>query len=214
MSCVVAATDPVPITILLADDHTLFRRGVAAVLEGHPRIRVVGDVGAADQILPALGRLRPDIILLDLMMDRGTLLDIPTIAAFTKVIVVTANEVMEEMLAAVRGGASGVVFKRFATEVLVTAIDAVAAGDMWLPPSLQTVLVRSRPDPLTVREREVVGLVGLGLKNPEIAKRLHVSDDTVKKHLNHIFAKLEVRDRVELALYAVRHGLVPPSPRR
>jgi DNA-binding NarL/FixJ family response regulator len=126
--------------------------------------------------------------------------------------VVTASQDPAETLAAIRAGAKGVVFKRFAVETLVEAVRTVRDGQVWLPPALQSELTARLAEPdakaLTSREREIVRLVALGLQNPEIARRLAISDVTVKTHLNNVFHKLEVRDRVGLTLYAIRIGLV------
>ena len=109
-------------------------------------------------------------------------------------------------------GAKAVVFKRFAVETLVEAVRTVRDGHVWLPPALQSELTARLAEPdakaLTSREREIVRLVALGLQNPEIARRLSISDVTVKTHLNNVFHKLDVRDRVGLTLYAIRIGLV------
>ena len=112
----------------------------------------------------------------------------------------------------VRAGARGVVFKRFAVETLMDAIGAVAAGHVWMPPSLQAHLaagLRAGPvEPLTNRERDIVRHVALGLRNAEVAKKLFISEQTVKTHLNNIFQKIGVRDRVELTLWAIRTGII------
>jgi DNA-binding NarL/FixJ family response regulator len=111
-----------------------------------------------------------------------------------------------------RAGARAVVFKRFAVESLMDAVRAVFGGNVWLPPSLQTRLtdIAQQPerDRLTPRELEVVRYVAMGCKNAEIAQRLFISEETVKAHLSRVFGKVDVRDRVELALYALRNGLV------
>src|SRR5262245_54164046 len=144
-------------------------------------------------------------------MDRNALADIGSFAR-AKVVVVTASQDAAEALAAIRAGARAVVFKRFAVETLVEALRAVREGHVWLPPALQSELTARLAEPdakaLTSREREIVRLVALGFQNPEIARRLEISDATVKTHLNNVFHKVEARDRVALTLYAIRTGIV------
>jgi DNA-binding NarL/FixJ family response regulator len=110
------------------------------------------------------------------------------------------------------------VFKRFAIETLMTAVRAVADGQVWMPPSLQADVAARLGEPasaaLTRREREIVRHVALGLRNAEVAKRLAISEVTVKTHVNNIFQKLGIRDRVELALYAIRMGIIGVNERQ
>lgn len=147
-------------------------------------------------------------------MERSALADIESLAADVSIVVVTANETAEDALAALRLGCRAVVFKRFAIETLMDAIRAVAAGHVWMPPEVQSAVTADWREPaarLTDREREVVKQVAIGLRNAEIAQRLGVSEVTVKTHLSNVFQKLGVRDRVELALYAVRARIVPDA---
>jgi DNA-binding NarL/FixJ family response regulator len=145
-------------------------------------------------------------------MERSSLADIEALAAGVIVVVVTASERPEDALGALRAGARAVVFKRFAIETLMTAIAAAVEGHVWMPPELQAQLAAQLKDPaqqkLTKREREIVQHVARGMRNAEVAKRLFISEMTVKTHLNNIFQKVGVRDRVGLTLYAVRTGLI------
>ena len=197
--------------IAIADDHVLFREGLKALLSLRPEIVVVAETDRADAVVPMVTGTPCDVLLLDLQMDRTSLIDVETAARSAKVIIVTASERGDDALAAVRAGASGVVFKRFAVETLVDALGAVAAGQVWVPPALQTRLVAElrepAPQPLTTREREIIRHVALGLRNAEVGAKLFISEDTVKTHLNNIFAKLGIRDRVQLTLYALRLGI-------
>jgi DNA-binding NarL/FixJ family response regulator len=201
-----------PLRIAIADDHALFRQGLKSLLALRDDVAVVGETDRVDGLGPLLASTPCDILLLDLQMDRSSLVEITALAARVKVIVVTASEQPEDALAVIRAGASGVVFKRFAIEQLMDAIDAVANGQVWMPPALQariaSELREPAPDPLTPREREIVRHVALGLRNAEVAKKLFISEDTVKTHLNNVFQKLGVRDRVQLTLYAIRFGLI------
>ena len=200
-----------PIRVAIADDHALFRQGLRSLLTLRPEMTVVAEADQVNALHPMLADVDCDVLLLDLQMDRSSLADIGQLASKTRVIVVTASEHPEDALAAIRAGASGVVFKRFAVETLVDALGAVAAGQVWVPPALQTRLVAElrepAPQPLTTREREIVRHVALGLRNAEIGARLFISEDTVKTHLNNVFAKLGIRDRVQLTLYALRLGI-------
>ena len=202
-----------PIRIIIADDHALFRQGLRSMFVNlHPDISVVAEVESVSEVTRALAATPCDVLLLDLQMDRNALADIGSFARRAKVVVVTASQDPAEALAAIRAGAKAVVFKRFAVETLVEAVRTVRDGHVWLPPALQSELTARFAEPdakaLTSREREIVRLVALGLQNPEIARRLSISDVTVKTHLNNVFHKLEVRDRVGLTLYAIRIGLV------
>ena len=198
-----------PIRVAIADDHALFRQGLRSLLALRPEMTVVAETDRVDALHPMLADVTCDVLLLDLQMDRNSLADIGQLASRTSVIVVTASEQPDDALAAIRAGASGVVFKRFAIETLVDAIRTVAEGHVWVMPTLHgDQAAEPVPEPLTVREREIVRLVALGLRNAEVATRLAISEDTVKTHLNNVFQKLGVRDRVQLTLYALRRGLI------
>ena len=203
-----------PLRVIIADDHMLFRQGLRSMLvKLHPDVAVVAEVERVSDIGPTLARTPCDVLLLDLQMeDRSALADIRGFVRQARVVVVTASQRPEEALAALHAGARAVVFKRFAVETLMEAIRAVMDGHVWMPPALQGELAARvfspAPRTLTSRERDIVRLVGRGFQNPEIAKRLSISEVTVKSHLNNVFHKLEVRDRVGLTLYAIRLGLV------
>ena len=206
-----------PIRIAVADDHALFREGLKSLLRLQPDVTVVAELDRADALLATLEATPCDVLLLDLQMERAAFVDIEELAARVAVIVVTATERIEDAVAVLRAGAHGLVFKRFALETLMTAIRTVVDGGAWWPPSLQTEIANQLRVPaapaLTRREREIVRNVALGLRNAEVAERLGVGEGTVKTHLNNVFQKLGLRDRVELALYAVRVGIVRPTER-
>ena len=201
-----------PIRLIIADDHALFRGGMKSLLGRQRDMQVVGEVDKAGRLMEALADTPCDILLLDLQMERSALDDVRQLATLTKVVVLTASESLENAVAAMRFGARAVVQKRFAVQTLMEAIRAVADGLVWMPPTLQAEIIAQCGAPasrqLTSREAEIVRHVAAGLRNAEIAERLSISEATVKTHLNNIFDKLELRDRVELALYAVRRGLV------
>jgi two-component system, NarL family, nitrate/nitrite response regulator NarL len=221
------------IRILIIDDHAVFRAALRMLLESQPGVIVVGEgSGPADAVAAAV-REQPDIILLDLDLGDASGLDLlPKLYAAapgTYVIVLTGVRDVEMHRRAVYLGAVGLVHKEKAAEVLLEAIAKVAAGEVWLAsPLVASVLseiTRSRTsqsiDPeaikikaLTAREREIIKLIGQGLKNQAIADRLCISEATVRHHLTSIFGKLDVGDRLELAIYAYRHGLAYFLPQR
>ena len=202
-----------PLRLVIADDHMLFRQGLKSMLVNlHANVSVVAEVERVDEITPVLARVACDVLLLDLQMDRSALAEIPAFARRVRVVVVTASQQLSDALTAVRAGARAVVFKRFAVETLMEAVRVVTHGDVWLPPSLQAELAvqlaGADAKALTARERDVVRLVALGFRNDEIADRLSIGEVTVKTHINNVFHKLDVRDRVGLTLYALRFGLI------
>jgi len=207
-----------PIEVIIADDHALFRQGLKSMLRLQPDVTVVAELERASELLPTLERHRCDVLLLDLQMERNALADIETLAQRVAIVVVTASERTDEALAAIRAGARGVVFKRFAIETLMTAVRAVAEGRVWMPPALQVAVAEGLRGPtvgaLTRREREIVRHVALGFRNAEVGRELSISEVTVKTHINNIFQKLGIRDRVALALYAVRNGIIGVHERR
>jgi DNA-binding NarL/FixJ family response regulator len=204
--------------IAIADDHALFRQGLKSMLRLQPDVTVVAELERADDILPALARTPCDILLLDLQMDRNTFADITTLAEHVAVLVVTASERAEDGLAAIRAGARGLVFKRFAIETLMTAVRAVIDGHVWLPPEIQSEITSRLRDSnevaLTRREIEIVRHVALGLRNAEVAERLGIAEVTVKTHMNNVFQKLGIRDRVQLTLHAIRTGIIGVNEKR
>lgn len=199
-----------PIRLLIADDHALFRQGLKSLLMLQPDVEIIGEVERAKDLEAALDSTACDVLLLDLQMDRWMGNDIEALSRRTKVLVLTASERIEDALSSMRKGARAIVQKRFAIETLMEAIRATANGLVWMPPSLQTELAaqmgNASEQRLTAREGEIARFVAEGLRNAEIAQRLAISESTVKTHLNNIFQKLHLRDRVELALHALRIG--------
>ena len=169
---------------------------------------MVGETDRVDQLSTLLAQTACDQLLLDLQMERDSLNDIAALATRVPVVVLTASEVALDALAAIRLGARAVVFKRFAVDTLMDAIRTVADGNVWMPASLQTQMAARLRSPadneLSPREEEVVRYVALGFRNAEIGRQLSISEQTVKTHLNNIFRKLGIRDRVELALHGAR----------
>ena len=199
------------IRLILADDHALFRQGLASLLRLEPDVEVIAEVDRVADLDRVLTETPCDMILLDLQMERWSMDEIPKLARHASVIVLTASENAESGIAALRLGARAIMQKRFAIEFLVTAIRAVADGHVWMPPALQAAFVQQGGDAakrLTSRESEIVRCVAMGMRNSEVAQRLAVSENTVKTHLSNVFQKLEIRDRLELTHYAIRTGLI------
>ena len=201
-----------PLRVAIADDHALFRQGLRSLLGMTNDVSVVAETDRAEGILSMVSATPCDILLLDLQMERSSLIDIADVSPQTNVIVVTASEGIENALAAIRAGAKGIVFKRFAVETLMDAIHSVSGGQVFMPAALQTRLVgelrEPSHEPFTPREREIMRHVAAGLRTSEIAAKLFISEDTVKTHLGNIFKKVGVRDRVQLTRYALRLGMV------
>jgi DNA-binding NarL/FixJ family response regulator len=204
-----------PIRVIIADDHLLFRQGLRSLFYSESEVTIVAETDRANDVPELLDRTPCDLLLLDLQMERNALADIEHLAERVPIVVLTASEVPADAIAAIRKGARAVVFKRFAVEMLMDAVRTVAAGHVWLPPSLQTQMAaqlrRPAANTLSPREEEVMRCVAMGMRNAEVAKALDIGEQTVKTHLGSIFRKLEVRDRVELALYAQRAGLLPDT---
>jgi len=201
-----------PLRIVIADDHLIFRQGLKSLLKYEPEVIVVGETDRVDALPELLAHTPCDQLILDLQMERSSLADIETLAKRVPVVVLTASEVPADAVAAIRMGARALVFKRLAVETLMEAIHAVAQGNVWFPPILQTELATRLRNPLindlSPREEQVVRFVALGMRNAEVAEKLSISEQTVKSHLNTIFRKLGIRDRVQLTRYAVQAGII------
>jgi DNA-binding NarL/FixJ family response regulator len=207
-----------PLRILLADPHELFRDSLAALLATKPGVGAVEGVGTLTDVATRIDAFQPDVLLLDLQMERPATPHIPTFAARTAVMVVTATEELDQLLGAVRAGARAIVPKTAPVATLMEALRAVTIGEVWLSRALQSRLVGeladSSSDRLTIREREIVRLVALGMRNAEVATELYISAITVKTHLSRIFDKLGIRDRADLVLFAVRTGLISVNEKK
>ncbi|MCL6482305.1 MAG: response regulator transcription factor [Firmicutes bacterium] len=211
------------IRVLVADDHPIFRDGLRKLLEGEPDVAIVGEASSGSECIQLLGKLKPDILLLDLRMpDKDGLAVLEEVnfdALQTKVIVVTATEDDRDVVRAMRLGARGVVLKQSATDLLLRSIRKVHQGEIWLDQRMTAEVMKAfaksseggvrREKPLlSDREKEIVQLVAQGYRNREIGEKLFISEQTVKNHLHNIFDKLGVSDRLELALYAIHHRLI------
>lgn len=219
------------IRILLVDDHLVVRTALRILIESQESLTMVGEAGNRKEALEIATQEQPDIILLDIDLGGESgldcIIDLLAAAPDARIVVLTGVRDPQVHQRAVSMGAMGLVQKDRAFEVLIGAIERVNAGDAWLDPSLMARVLtgitgasrNKPPDPeaakiatLTDREREVLTLIGQGLKNKEIASKLFISEWTVRHHITSIFGKLDVSDRVELILYAYKRGLAtPPS---
>jgi two-component system nitrate/nitrite response regulator NarL len=220
--------DAHPIRLVLVDAHAIPRAGLRLLLESQPEFRVVGEAADGSTALTLATQAQPDVILLDLIPgEHGEiplLADWRTTVPHARVLVLTSEPSPHFHQQTIRLGARGVVHTEQSPETLFQAITQVHAGGVWLNPSLLAALLdelaphkkRALQDPedakiatLSPREREVITCIGEGLRNQEIARQLFISETTVRHHLTSIFQKLQVADRLELVIYAYRHGLAP-----
>jgi NarL family two-component system response regulator LiaR len=211
-----------PIRVLLVDDHAVVREGLRVFLELQEGIEVAGEAEDGREALAEAARLRPDVILMDLVMPEldgiGAMRTLREQLPTARVIVLTSFLDEDKLLPALRSGAAGYLLKNAPPQELARAVRAAHAGEALIDPAVAAQLVESlaadgEPAPLdrlTPREREVLVLIGRGFPNKQIARELEVSEKTVKTHVGHVLSKLGVTDRTQAAVFAVRSGLVPP----
>ncbi|MTE17382.1 response regulator [Nocardia aurantiaca] len=211
------------ITILIADDHTVFRSGLRAVVDAHPDLECVAEVGDGRAAIEAAARTHPDVAILDVRMpklDGLAATEVIVAAGGTRVLVLTTYDSEANLHRALSAGASGFLLKSLPPEELVAAIRVAVRGDAVIDPSMTRRLatrfalgIAPPVEPpelaqLTAREREVLLLLADARSNGEIAADLGVGEETVKTHVSRILAKLGVRDRIHAVVYAHQHGLV------
>jgi DNA-binding NarL/FixJ family response regulator len=219
----------VSIRVVIADDQALVRAGFRMILDAEPGIEVVGEAPDGAEAVAVVGRVRPDVVLMDVRMPRMDGLEatrrvVAAGAESVRVIVLTTFDLDDYIYEALRVGASGFLLKDTPPEQLVEAIRLVAAGEALLSPSVTRRVIAQfagRPDPrpappagyadLTDREREVLELLARGMSNAEIAAHLVVSETTVKTHVARVLGKLRLRDRVQAVVLAYESGLVRPG---
>ena len=217
------------IRVLLADDQPLLRMGFRMVLEAHDGLEVIGEAADGAQAVSAVAELEPDVIVMDVRMPgldgieatRRIVADRPD----TRILILTTFDVDEYAVEGLKAGASGFLLKDVPPAELVAAIHTVAEGDAVVAPTVtrrlldrfirgeveDDVVDAARLEVLTARECEVLGLIGLGHTNHEIAEQLTLSEATVKTHVSRILGKLELRDRVQAVIFAYQTRLVRPS---
>jgi len=215
------------ITVVLADDQALVRRGFRLILEAEPDLRVVAEAADGQEAIDAVGRHRPAVVLMDIQMPgldglEATRRILGREDNATRVLVLTTFERDDYVFQALQLGASGFLLKTAPPEDLVTAVRVVAGGEALLSPSVTRRVIeefasshRYEPrsedlDRLTQRELEVLRLLAEGLSNAEIAARLYLSEATVKTHTSNILAKLGLRDRIQAVIFAYRQRLIEP----
>jgi DNA-binding NarL/FixJ family response regulator len=220
----------VTIGIVVADDHEVVRAGFAALLDTQPDFTVLGTACDGGEAVRVCRELRPDVVLMDVRMPSLDGIEATRQLAGPdgpgpRVLILTTFDLDDYVFDALRAGASGFLLKDVTAERLFDAVRVIAAGEALLAPAVTRRLIgeftRLRPVPdalaptamvrLTPRETEVLRLVAEGMSNPEIARRLVVTEETVKTHVSHILAKLGLRDRTQAVIAAYESGLVVPG---
>ena len=216
------------ISVLIADDQDLVREGLRMLLEAEPDLAVAGEAGDGGQALAQARLLDPDVILMDVRMPGMNGIEATSrlvqAGCRARILMLTTFNLDEYVYHALKAGASGFLLKDASRDQLTGAVRAVAVGETLLAPSITRRLIEDfcrGPAPgspvagaaggLSERELGVVRLVAQGLSNAEIAARLYLSEATVKSHIARILAKLGLRDRVQVAVYAYEHGIVRPG---
>jgi two-component system, NarL family, response regulator NreC len=207
------------ISVLIVDDHALFRAGLRCRLELEQDITPVGEAATAAQAVSKARALQPDLVLLDLLLP-GTsgheaIPELAKVSPRSRVLVVSSQAAPSSVRQALSAGAAGYVPKRASDEELVAAIRQVAAGEGYVDPDLGAKLVvpdrLAALEPLSERERDILQLLALGYTNQEIGRRRFISVRTVDTHRGHIMRKLGLETRAELVLFALANGLLGPS---
>jgi DNA-binding NarL/FixJ family response regulator len=214
--------------VLIADDDDLMRAGLVELLSGEPGIEIVGEASTGREAVERARRLRPDVVLMDVRMPDldgiGATRELTRAAPGVKVLILTTFEQDDYVFGALRAGASGFLLKRARPEELIAAVRTIARGDSLLSPSVTRMVIdrmAQQPMPeladqakltlLTRREREVLEQVASGLSNREIATKLYVEESTIRSHVKRILMKLELRDRVQIVIFAYETGMNRPA---
>lgn len=218
-----------PIRVLLADDHALFRKGIASLLAGERGFEVVGEAGDGREALERARDLMPDVILMDIFMPGVNGLEatrrIKEALPYVKIVMLTVSEEDQNLFEAIKSGAQGYLLKKIEPQELFAMLRGVVQGDAPISRAMAGKILGEfarqarRPAPtapagadLSAREREVLELVTQGKSNKEIAAALAIAENTVKNHLKNILEKLHLENRVQAATFALREGLVDKPP--
>jgi DNA-binding NarL/FixJ family response regulator len=214
--------------VLVADDDDLMRAGLVELLSGEREIEIVGQAKTGREAVERARRLRPNVVLMDVRMPDlngiEATRELTRASPDARILILTTFEQDDYIFGALRAGASGFLLKRTRPEELIAAVHTVGAGESLLSPSVTTRVIdrmAQQPSPdlagratlaeLTPREREVLELVAGGLSNREIAKQLVIEDATVRSHIRRILMKLDLRDRVQIVIFAYETGVNRPS---
>jgi two-component system NarL family response regulator len=214
-----------PIRVLVVDDHAMFRRGIAMVLELEPDISVIGEAGDGAEAVAVASEKVPDVVVMDVRMKPSGIeatAKIKEATPHTQILMLTASDEDADLYDSLKAGATGYLLKEVATEEVVSAIRSVHAGQSTISPSMASKLVaefgkmakKSDEKPtavqprLTDREMEVLRLVAKGRNNRDIAKELFISENTVKNHIRNILEKLHLHSRMQAVVYAVREKML------
>jgi two-component system, NarL family, response regulator LiaR len=212
------------IRVLVVDDHAVVREGLRTFLELQEGIAVVGEAADGEEAVRQAEALRPDVIVMDLVMPRldgvGAMRELRRRLPSARVIVLTSFVEDERLLPAIQAGAAGYLLKNVAPAELARAVRAAHAGEALIDPLVAARLVDAiaqppgepAPERLTAREQEVLALIARGFSNKRIARELGIAEKTVKTHVGHVLAKLGVADRTQAAVHAVRAGLGGQTP--
>ena len=210
------------IRILIADDHAVVRQGIRTMLEPKQDFEVVGEALNGKEVVEKCLQLQPDLVILDLLMPImdgiQAIKEMKKEKSKTKILVLTSYPEEEKVIAALKAGATGYILKNSSPSELIQAIWATHQGKMWMPPDLAPKVLEKlvHPDqhsseeiPLTKRELDVLKLVAKGISNNEIASTLCIDEGTVRFHMNNILSKLGLENRTQVAIYALKKGIVP-----
>lgn len=196
------------VRIVLVDDHAVVRQGLAALIATHPRLEVVGEAGSGEAAVPLCHSLQPDVVLLDMIMPKmngvAATSAIKAAAPKSRVLLLTSYAEGDLVQPALAAGADGYLLKTASAEGVLQAILSVAEGQQVLDAVAVDALRQPKVSALSLREQEVLHLVAQGLSNAEIADRLAITVRTVKAHVSSLLQKLDLSDRTQLAIYALR----------
>ena len=217
-----------PIRILIADDHQLLREGIRNFLSLEPDFEIIGEASNGEEAVTKAEALKPDVMLLDINMPKANGIEVASqlkeSCPEVRILALTIHDDQNYMMNMIQSGAAGYLLKDVEPSMMVQAIRRVAAGESYVEPSLTKKLFQGitnreeqKPAPapgmvegdrLSAREIEVLRLIGKGMSNAEIARELYLSEKTVKNHLTNIFRKIDVTDRTQAVLFAIKHKIV------